>query len=143
MLLLLMLTFWITPARQALDHDTLRAEGRNALLQSRYADAEKILKIAIRDAERDPAVADLDRAILINDLGEAYRCLGRYDEAVRQFKHSIALLRKVQNDPKAVRSLVMVLDNLAALHRDNQEFMRSIEYYKESMNIAQKGLPAN
>src|SRR5215510_5353083 len=140
MRLLLALQLLISAAYQTHSFDTLRFEGRDALLQSRYADAERLLKAAIQEAERQGGVDQPLRAVVLNDLAETYRGMGQFAEAETYYKESASILRRT---PESARAFVMVLNNLGALYRNCGQYLRSAACYKEAMTVAKKFLPAN
>ena len=123
----------------AVQSENFMIQGRAALKESRYADAEKYLTLAIEEAER-ARLKDTQLGVAYNDLAETYRRTGRYNEAKSIFEKSMALLRK---NTEPTRELVTILNNAGALYMDTGQYMRSSELYEESLKAAKKALPPN
>src|SRR5262245_33109753 len=139
MLLLLALQLLISTAEQSTSFETLHAAGRNALLEARYPDAERLLKAAIAEADL-VGIDNTKRANVMNDLAETYRHMDHKREAESYFKEALALLRK---EPGVGRALIIVLNNFGAFYLSTEEHSRSVVYYQESQKIAKKTLSAN
>jgi tetratricopeptide (TPR) repeat protein len=122
MLLVFVVHLLIVTANQGNALDTLRKDGRDALLDARYADAERLLKAALTEVGRSEGIDNTQRANVMNDLAEAYRYLDRFGEAESLYKQSIALLRK---EPQSARALVIVLNNFGGLLKIKQQFARA------------------
>ena len=140
MFLFLAIQLLISTGDQISSFDALRYKGRDALSESRYADAERLLKAAVHEAERHGAVDRSLLAVVLNDLGEAYRHMDRIAEAEARYKESASLLRQ---EPRAGRALVMVLNNLGAMYRERRLYPRAAVCHEEAMKVAKKVLPAN
>src|SRR5262245_40833315 len=123
----------------AVPSENFMIQGRAALKESRYAEAEKYLTLAIEDAEK-VRLSDTQLGVAYNDLAETYRRTGRYTEAKALFEKSLALLRKTAGPSK---ELVTILNNAGALYMDTGQYMRSSELYEESLQVAKKVLPPN
>src|SRR6476619_2885946 len=115
MLLLLMLQLVVSPSP-----DSVWMQGRAALKEARYADAEQFLNRALENAITDH-LDDTQVGVLYNDLAETFRRTGRYSEAKSLFEKSLALLRK---NTKPGKEMVTVLNNAGVLYFDAGQYMR-------------------
>src|SRR5690242_15461627 len=124
-LLLLLQQAFVSP-------DYLMMQGRAALKEARYADAEQFLTQLIDNAEKSN-VGDTQLAVAYNDLAETYRRTGRYAESKLLFDKSLILLRK---NTKPGRELVTVLNNAGVAYLDTGQYAQSSALLEEAQKIA-------
>jgi hypothetical protein len=91
-------------------------------LQGQHREAESILVSVVRDAKRLD-LQDADLAVVLNDLGGLYLELGRYADAERHLRRSLALL----DDPsvQCSRDWLRTANNLVSLYTEMGEFDRA------------------
>lgn len=68
---------------------------------------------------------------MLNNLGDAYRYLRRYDEAMDCFQHALAVRRSISDQ----QGVAGTLHNLATLSRDLGKFTEACDYYEQTLVI--------
>jgi len=111
---LLCLGLWpmVAASAQETRWDSIMADGMRAYQQADYAEAEKLLLAALKEAEKfgdqDPRLATS-----LNNLASLYYAQGKYTEAEPLYQRSLAILEKAlgPEHPQVAQSL----ENYAAL----------------------------
>ena len=122
---------------QASDWETYMEAATKAYREGRYAEAEKQLKAALKEAEafrpEDPRVATS-----LNNLAGLYHAQGKYTEAEPLLKRSLAMREKILGPvhPEVARSL----NNLAGLHHARGNYIEAEPLYKRALAIQEKAL---
>ena len=122
---------------QASDWETYMEAATKAYREGRYAEAEKQLKAALKEAEdfrpEDPRVATS-----LNNLGGLYHAQGKYAEAEPLLKRSLAMREKILGPvhPEVARSL----NNLAGLYHAQGNYIAAEPLYKRALAIQEKAL---
>ena len=112
-------------------------EGVKAYQTGRYAEAEKLLKLAIAEAEQF-GPSDPRLATSLNNLAVLYRTQGDYAKAEPLYKRSLAIFEKAlgPEHPDVATSL----NNLAALYYTQGDYAKAEPLYKRSLAISEKAL---
>jgi tetratricopeptide (TPR) repeat protein len=98
---------------------------------------EEALKLAEERYGKSSPLLSLE----LNNLGEVYRALGRYEAAEPLFKRAIALdeeTRDREDDP----GLATSLNNLALVYREQERFKEAEPLYKRSLALLERMLGA-
>ncbi|MCH8805465.1 MAG: tetratricopeptide repeat protein, partial [Planctomycetes bacterium] len=112
-------------------------DGDKAYAAVRYAEAEKLYKLSVTEAENfgrtDPRLA-----LSLNNLAMLYDTQGKYDQAEPLFKRSLAINEKAlgPEHPDVAASL----NNLAELYRVQGKYDQAEPLYKRSLAIKEKAL---
>lgn len=124
-------------AAQRTDWDKSIEAGTKAYRQGRYAEAEKQLQAALKEAEKF-APNDPRLAATLNDLGLLDQAEGKYGQAETLFKRSLATRERVLGlvHPDVAASL----NNLAELYRAKGRYDEAEPLYMRSLAIWEKTL---
>ena len=109
-----------------------KVAGETAYQQGNYAEAERQLVAALKEAERfDPE--DPRLATSLNNLAALYQAQGRDAEAEPLYKHALAIDEKIlgPDHPNFARDL----NNLAELYRIQGRYAKSEPLIKRSLAI--------
>ncbi len=137
--LLLALALLPTPARaQAPSWERAIADAERAVQQGRYAEAERLLAGAVKEAEafgpEDPRLA---RALTAQ--ATFYRILGRIEEAEPLLARAVDILDKAPRREPA--ELAGVLNDLGFLRQQQGRLADANALYHRTLGVAEKGLP--
>ena len=114
----------------------MEAAGK-AYQQADYVKAEKLVKAALREAEKfgeqDPRFATSN-----NNLAELYRTRGNYAQAEPLYKRSLAIREKVlgPEHPNVASSL----NNLALLYDNQSKYAEAEPLYRRALFVLTKAL---
>ena len=111
--------------------------GRKAYRSGQYAEAEKLLLVALKEAEK---FGELDGRLIysLNDLAELYRAQGKYAEAEPLFKRALANQEKVLG-PKH-RKVAPSLNGLALLYQAQGKYAEAEPFFRRVLAILEKAL---
>ena len=117
--------------------DRYNAAGMQAYQQGNYAEAEKQLSAALREAEKfgpqDPRLATS-----LNNLAGLYQTQGKYAEAEPLHRRSLAIVEKALGPEHP--AVATSLNNLAGLYSDQGKYAEAEPLYKRSLAILEKAL---
>ncbi len=117
--------------------NTLNAVGMEAYQRGDYAEAEKQLAAAVKEAEgfgpQDPRLATS-----LNNLAEVYRLEGRYGKAEPLHRRALAI-REVALGPEHP-DVGTALNGLANLYRDQGRYAEAEPLFKRAVVIREKVL---
>ncbi len=83
--------------------------------QGRYAEAERLAKMALKLSEREFGSSHSTTGVMLNELALVYQAQGRYAEAEPLFRRSLAIDEKALGPEHP--DVATVLNNLAELYR--------------------------
>jgi tetratricopeptide (TPR) repeat protein len=124
------------PAQEA-QWQTYLDDGTKAYQAGRYSEAEKLLKLALTEAERF-GPSDLRLATSLNSLAVLHKAQGKYDQAEPLYKRALAIWEKAlgPEHPDVATSL----NNLAGLYHDQGKYDQAEPLYKRALPIMEKAL---
>jgi tetratricopeptide (TPR) repeat protein len=111
------------------------AAGQIAYEAGRYAQAERLLKIALARAERF-GPHDMRLPSTLNRLAQVYHEQGQYAKAEPLYKRSLALVEKSLGPMHP--DVAANLNNLATLYRDEGQLEHAEVLYRRSLAIVRK-----
>ncbi len=117
--------------------DSIMADAVKAYQQADYAEAEKLLLAALKEAEkfgeRDPRLATS-----LNNLAVLYNAQGKYTEAEPLYQRSLAIREKAlgPEHPDVAQSL----NNLAVLYNAQGRYAQAEPLYQRALAIREKAL---
>ncbi len=117
--------------------DSIMADAAKAYQQADYADAEKLLLAALKEAEKfgeqDPRLATS-----LNNLAVLYYAQGRYAQAEPLYQRALAIREKAlgPEHPDVAQSL----NNLAVLYNAQGKYAQAEPLYQRSLVIREKVL---
>ena len=103
--------------------------------ERRYADAEKLLRRAVRQAE-SRASGEPSLATALNDLAEIYRAQAKYDDAVPLYRRAIDIVEKASGPHHA--SLARSLNSLALVYRAQGMYDEAEPLCRRALSILEK-----
>jgi tetratricopeptide (TPR) repeat protein len=112
------------------------AAGQLAYEAGRYGDAERLLKIALANAEHF-GPRDMRLASTLNRLAQVYHDQGQFTKAEPLYKRSLTLAEK--NLGPAHPDVAANLNDLATLYRDEGQYAQAETLYRRSLAIVRKG----
>ncbi len=112
-----------------------RATVKETYQQNRYADAEKSLQAALKEAERSRP-QDPRLATNLNNLALIYYIRGRYSEAEPLFKRSLAIMEKVVG-PEHL-DVATTLNNMALLYKAQGKYAEAEPFLGRARAIREK-----
>ncbi len=117
--------------------ETYNQDGKKAYEAGRYTEAEKLLKLALAEAEKFGS-SDPRMATSLNNLAALYDTQGKYDQAEPLYRRSLAIREKAlgPDHPDVATSL----NNLAALYKTQGKYDQAEPLYKRSLAIKEKAL---
>ncbi len=136
---LLCLGLWpmVAASAQETRWDSIMADAVKAYQQADYAQAEKLLLAALKEAEKfgnqDPRLA-----ISLNNLAELYRAQGKYSEAEPLYQRALAIDEKALGPEHP--DLATDLNNLAALYYAQGKHAQAEPLYGRALAIQEKAL---
>jgi tetratricopeptide (TPR) repeat protein len=80
----------------------------------------------------------LDLAISYNNMGNTYKSMKMYNEAVEAYEKSLRLKMKSMKNNEYHISIATTLNNLALAYKGKEEYEKAIKYLKESLKIKNK-----
>ena len=111
--------------------DALMSEGKHAEALKAYQDAEAIFRRGVSDQAA--------QACVLSSVGEAYRILGRFQEADEKLVQGVALLNGGAATPSERSILVRLLYNLALLHYHQRRYEQAAVFYARAAAVADRG----
>src|SRR3989442_4338583 len=116
------------------------ADALQALLQGRYADAERLSVAALHEAESS-GEADPRLAISLDNLAQIYMAEGKVAQAVPLYYRAIAISEKVlgPNHPY----LAMTLHHLADLYSFQRKYSQAEPLYQRALAIYEMAVEPN
>ncbi len=117
--------------------DSIMADAGKAYRQADYAEAEKLLLSALKEAEKfgeqDPRLATS-----LNNLAVLYNAQGRYAQAEPLYQRALAIREKAlgPEHPDVAPSL----NNLAVLYNAQGKYAQAEPLYRRSLAIREKAL---
>jgi tetratricopeptide (TPR) repeat protein len=111
------------------------AAGQLAYEAGRYNDAERLLKIALSNAEHF-GPRDLRLASTLNRLAQVYHDQGQYTKAEPLYKRSLTLVEKALGPSHP--DVAANLNDLATLYRDEGQYAQAESLYRRSLGIVRK-----
>ena len=108
--------------------------------QDRYADVEKSLQAALKEAERfrpqDPRTATN-----LNNLALIYYIRGRYSEAEPLYRRSLAILEKTQGSEHL--DVATTLNNIVELYKAQGKYAEAEPFLARARSIREKSAREN
>src|SRR5215470_14439436 len=80
--------------------------GREAFTSGKYKEAVPFLRLALEQAITDHA-SDTRMVLALNDLAEALRLIGHYDESEKLFDRAIAILRNSNTAESRYKPIIL------------------------------------
>ena len=134
-------TVWSVSGASA--QETLRRSyndgGYKALKEGKYAEAEKLFRTAIQEAE-SAQVQDSTLANSLNGLALTFYRQGKYPEAEPLFKRALQLNGRFSGADSA--NVAVVLNNLAGLYESQAKYAEAEPLYKRALAIHEQKLGA-
>ena len=112
-------------------------DGNKAYAAARYAEAEKLFKLAVAEAEQF-GPTDVRLAVSLNNLALLYDTQAKYDQAEPLHKRSLAIDEQALGPDHP--DVATDLNNLAALYDDQGKYDQAEPLYKRSLAIREKAL---
>jgi Tfp pilus assembly protein PilF len=100
-------------------------------LRFAYKEAKQILDEALAISIESHGVENEESAMIMNNLGQIYRHLGKFGESETLLLESLEIRRKINGDYHTATA--SVLNNLAELHREKGEYYTAIQYHKSAI----------
>ncbi len=95
---------------------------------------EKALEIGIKNRGEN----DYNVAVTYNQLAMVCFALHDYDNAIRYYKLSLCIKRKLKPNNKIIRSIINTMINLAGLYQSKEKYKDSINYFEQAEELAIK-----
>jgi tetratricopeptide (TPR) repeat protein len=108
----LFFVFWLGCQQQT--WESAMAAGQQAIQQGNYADAERLLLLAVRKAE-EFGLEDRRVAVSLSQLAQVYAGQGKYVEAEPVYLQALKIYQAVHGEFHA--DVAATLNNLGVLHR--------------------------
>ena len=122
---------------QAGQWDNYMAAATSAYQQGNYAEAEKQLSAALREAEGF-GLEDLRLATSLFVLAQTYKAQGRYAEAEPLFKRALGIMEKALGPDHP--HVATVLHGLATLYGDQGRYAKAVPLHKRALVIRERVL---
>jgi tetratricopeptide (TPR) repeat protein len=135
---LVFLVLWpIAASAQGASWEKTIEAGVKAYLQGHYAEAERYLQDAVKEAERF-GPQDRRLGMSLHNLAVLYEAQGRYDEAQRLSWRVLAIDENVFGPEHAI--VAEDLHNLAAVYHAQRKYAEAEPLYKRALAIWEKAL---
>lgn len=131
--LILLGSFCFGQKDMAHDEDVLLEEGKQALIQQDFSLAIKKLTLAEEVAQKNHDDQALWR--IKNFLGQSYSHLGMKGKSLSELSAALEIL---SNDLNSEKFQPIILNNLASLFIESQDYKESLFYIEKGLDIIQK-----
>jgi tetratricopeptide (TPR) repeat protein len=135
--LLYLKTIYFSPAKNWEDYNQA---GLAAYVKKDYAEAEKQLAAALKEAEKLP-LGDSRLSLSLNNLMKLYRVQAKYAEAEPYIKRSQEIAEKIYGPENP--NVAAHLNNLAGNYRDRGMYAEAEPLAKRALDIWQKSFGRN
>lgn len=98
------------------------SEGKQAALLGKFAQSEDLFMLALNESKNDD-LSDPRLANSLNNLGELYRKMGRYDKAEAIYVRLLEIVDKLPANKKQEKAVG--LNSVAAFYRDKAEYSKA------------------
>jgi tetratricopeptide (TPR) repeat protein len=115
--------------------ETYRREGAEARQGRRYEEAERLLKLAVAEAEQFGA-ADTRLATSLRELGDVYFAQRKYDEAEPLFRRVVTVYETAQGSDHV--DVAMALESLAMVVRVQRRYAEAVPLLERALAIQEK-----
>ena len=130
--LLYLKTIYFSPAK---NWENYNQAGLVAYGKKDYAEAEKQLAVALKEAEKFP-LGDSRLTLSLNNLMEIYRVQAKYAEAELYIKRSLEIAEKIYGPENP--NVAAHLNNLAGNYRDRGMYLEAEPLSKRALDIWEK-----
>ena len=129
------LTLWQQLGDRAAEGQVLRGMGN---LQIALGNYDKALKLHQQSLEIAQSFKDREGIIYsYNSLGAISANQGQYPQASKYYQQSWSKIKQLQNSPLKNKLTAQTLNNLASTTHASKDFNRALDYYQQSLELAQ------